>query len=76
MDRRSLENFVERFDDFSKWGGKKQVDYFAYFLTTETEAVFLQRGKFKIVLMYFLCSGMPERLRIFQKVQEVKTGAM
>jgi hypothetical protein len=36
MERKLLENFVERFDDFSKWDGKKQVDYFAYFLATET----------------------------------------
>lgn len=35
MDRKELENFIEKFDDFSKWGGKDQVDYFAYFLTTE-----------------------------------------
>lgn len=36
MDKKQLENFVERFDGFSKWDGKKQVDYFAYFLATET----------------------------------------
>lgn len=35
MDREKLESFIERFDDFSKWEGKKQVDYFAYFLMTE-----------------------------------------
>lgn len=35
MDKKQLENFVERFDDFAKWDGKKQVDYFAYFLTAE-----------------------------------------
>jgi len=34
MDRKELENFIEKFDDFSKRGGKDQVDYFAYFLTT------------------------------------------
>ena len=38
MERKLLENFVERFDDFSKWDGKKQVDYFAYFLATETSS--------------------------------------
>lgn len=36
MDKKQLEDFVERFDGFSKWDGKKQVDYFAYFLATET----------------------------------------
>ena len=36
MERKQLENFVERFDGFSRWDGKKQVDYFAYFLATET----------------------------------------
>lgn len=36
MDKKRLETFVERFDGFSKWDGKKQVDYFAYFLATET----------------------------------------
>jgi len=35
MDRKKLENFIEKFDGFSKWGGKEQVDYFAYFLTAE-----------------------------------------
>ncbi|MCR4313293.1 MAG: hypothetical protein NUV58_03530 [Candidatus Roizmanbacteria bacterium] len=35
MDRKKLETFIEKFDDFSKWGGKEQVDYFAYFLTAE-----------------------------------------
>ena len=38
MDKKQLENFVEKFDDFSKWDGKKQVDYFAYFLATETSS--------------------------------------
>ena len=33
MDKKTLEAFVDRFEDFSKWDGKKQVDYFAYFLT-------------------------------------------
>lgn len=37
MDKKELEKFIERFDDFSKWGGKEQVDYFAYFLTEEKE---------------------------------------
>jgi len=35
MDKKKLENFIERFSDFSRWDGKKQIDYFAYFLTTE-----------------------------------------
>lgn len=37
MSKKELEEFIERFDDFSKWGGKEQVDYFVYFLTTEKE---------------------------------------
>lgn len=35
MDKNSLEKFIDRFDDFSNLDGKKQVDYFAYFLITE-----------------------------------------
>lgn len=35
MRKGKLESFVERFDDFSKWDSKRQVDYFAYFLITE-----------------------------------------
>lgn len=36
MNKKELEDYIERFDNFSKWNGKKQVDYFAYFLTTGT----------------------------------------
>lgn len=36
MDNEKLESFIERFDDFSKWDGKKQVDYIAYFLMAES----------------------------------------
>ncbi|MDP3014426.1 MAG: hypothetical protein Q8M92_09305 [Candidatus Subteraquimicrobiales bacterium] len=35
MGDKLIESFIERFDDFSKWNGKKQVDYLAYFLMTE-----------------------------------------
>lgn len=35
MDKKKLEDFIEWFDGFSRWNGKEQVDYFAYFLTTE-----------------------------------------
>jgi hypothetical protein len=38
MDKKRLEDFVERFDDFTAWDGKKQVDYFAYFLVVELGA--------------------------------------
>ncbi len=33
-----LESFIDRFDDFSKWDGKRQVDYIAYFLMAEVGA--------------------------------------
>lgn len=35
MAEQKLEEFLNKFDDFSKWNGKDQVDYFAYFLTVE-----------------------------------------
>ncbi len=35
MADQDLEKFVDSFDGFSKWNGKDQVDYFAYFLTVE-----------------------------------------
>lgn len=35
MNKEQLEKFVEQFDDLPRWGGKKQTDYFAYFLTIE-----------------------------------------
>lgn len=35
MNKDSLEQFIDRFDGFSNWDGRKQVDYLAYFLIAE-----------------------------------------
>lgn len=35
MDKKDLENFIGKLDGFSKWDGKDQADYFAYFITAE-----------------------------------------
>ena len=37
VDGASLEGFVRKFDGFSSWGGKKQTDYFVYFLTSNDQ---------------------------------------
>lgn len=34
VDRAALESFVNGLDSFSLWGPKRQIDYFAYFLST------------------------------------------
>ena len=56
MDKKQLENFIERFDGFSKWDGKKQVDYFAYLLTTEdgTESFTAKQIQFLQTLQTFI----------------------
>jgi hypothetical protein len=66
-ERRAVEAFISRVEDFDQLGGRELVDYFVYYLTNERGRRGVSPGD---VLAVFMAAGVPPYKRVRQYLHE------